>query len=210
MADYRVGLTGGVGSGKSTIAGMLKTLGAGVVDADVLVHELTGPGGAAIDALRQEFGNEAITAEGGLDRAWMRARAFADPDVRRRLESIVHPRVRAEAESRARDLANAAPYILLVIPLLVESGDWTSRVRRVLVVDCSVATQLKRVQSRPGIDRAMAESIVRAQADRSSRLAAADDVLFNEAPLSKLQPRAARLHALYCGLAAQSAAAGAL
>jgi dephospho-CoA kinase len=210
MPDYRVGLTGGVGSGKSTIAGMLKALGAGIVDADALVHELIAPGGAAIGDLCQEFGKNAITTEGGLDRAWMRARVFADPDMRRRLESILHPSVRAEAESRARVLANEAPYIVLVIPLLVESGDWTWRVRRVLVVDCSVGTQLDRIQARPGIDRPTAEAIVRAQADRPARLAAADDVLFNEAPLAELQPRVARLHELYCGFATRSAAAGAL
>lgn len=210
MPDYRVGLTGGVGSGKSTIAGMLKDLGAGVVDADALVHELISPGGAAIGDLHREFGENAMTSDGGLDRAWMRARAFADPDVRRRLESILHPRVRAAAELKTRDLAAKTPYIVLMIPLLVESGDWASRVRRVLVVDCSVATQLERIQARPGIDRSTAEAIVRAQADRPARLAAANDVLFNEAPLPELRPRVARLHALYCGLATQSATAGAL
>lgn len=210
MPDYRVGLTGGVGSGKSTIADMLKSLGAAIVDADALVHELIAPGGEAIGDLRREFGRDAITPEGGLDRAWMRARAFADDAVRHRLESILHPRVRAAAESRAQDLAREAPYVLLVIPLLVESGNWSARVRRVLVVDCSVATQLARIQARPGIDRATAEAIVRAQAVRPTRLAAADDVLFNEAPLTDLQPRVARLHELYCTLAAQSAAAGAL
>lgn len=210
MPDYRIGLTGGVGSGKSTVAQLLQTLGAGVIDADELVHELIAPGGAAIGALRQEFGAEAITPEGGLDRAWMRARAFADTGVRRRLEAILHPRVRATGESRAQTLASQAPYLVFMIPLLVESGDWSSRVQRVLVVDCSLETQLARVAERPGIDRATAEAIVRSQADRPVRLAAADDVLFNEAPLPEIRPRVALLHALYCGLAEKTAAPGAL
>lgn len=210
MSDYRIGLTGGVGSGKSTVAAMLQALGAGIVDADHLVHDLIAPAGAAIAQLRAEFGNDAITADGGLDRAWMRARAFSDSGVRRRLEAILHPRVRAAAESRAQALAPRVPYTVLVIPLLVESGDWTSRVRRVLVIDCAEATQLTRVQARPNIDRSTAEAILRAQADRTARLSAADDVLFNEAPLADLQPRVARLHAVYCRYAAESASPGAL
>jgi len=210
MPDYRIGLTGGVGSGKSTVASMLKALGAGIVDADHLVHELIAPGGAAVEALRAEFGSEAIAADGGLDRAWMRARAFSETAVRRRLEAILHPRVRAAAESRASALAAAVPYTVLVIPLLVESGDWTARVRRVLVIDCTEETQLARVQTRSNLDRAVAEAILSAQADRATRLAAADDVLFNEAPLADLQPRVARLHALYCGYAADADAAHAL
>lgn len=210
MSDYRIGLTGGVGSGKSTVAAMLQALGAGIVDADHLVHDLIAPAGAAIAQLRAEFGNDAITADGGLDRAWMRARAFSDSDVRRRLEAILHPRVRAAAESRAQALASSVPYTVLVIPLLVESGDWTSRVRRVLVIDCAEATQLTRVQARPNIDRSTAEAILRAQSDRSARLSAADDVLFNEAPLADLQPRVARLHASYCRYAAEAASPGAL
>ena len=210
MSDYRIGLTGGVGSGKSTVAAMLQALGAGIVDADHLVHDLIAPAGAAIAQLRAEFGNDAITADGGLDRAWMRARAFSDGDVRRRLEAILHPRVRAAAESRAQALAPRVPYTVLVIPLLVESGDWTSRVRRVLVIDCAEATQLTRVQARPNIDRSTAEAILRAQADRTTRLTAADDVLFNEAPLADLQPRVARLHAVYCRYASEAASPGAL
>jgi len=210
MPDYRIGLTGGVGSGKSTVASMLKALGAGIVDADHLVHELIAPSGAAVEPLRGEFGSQAIAADGGLDRAWMRARAFSDTAIRRRLEAILHPLVRAAAESRASTLAAAVPYTVLVIPLLVESGDWTTRVRRVLVIDCTEETQLARVQTRPNLDRAVAEAILSAQADRTTRLAAADEVLFNEAPLADLQPRVARLHALYCSYAADADAAHAL
>jgi dephospho-CoA kinase len=205
MSGYRVGLTGGVGSGKSTVAAMLRDLGAGIVDADQLVHELISPGGAAIAELRDAFGASAIANDGGLDRAWMRARAFRDVDARRQLERVLHPLVKAEADRRASALAVQVPYIVLVIPLLVESGEWKQRVQRVLVVDCSEATQLARVRARPGIDEATALAILRAQTDRASRLAAADDVLFNEAALTEVRPRVARLHAQYLQCAVANA-----
>ncbi len=197
MPGLRIGLTGGVGSGKSTVADMLQRLGAGVVDADVLVHELIGPGGAAIAECRATFGPESIAADGGLDRAWMRARVFTDPPARQRLEALLHPRVRAAAESRASALAPAVPYLVLMIPLLVESGEWASRVQRVLVVDCTESTQIERVCRRPGMDRATALGILTAQATRAARLAAADDLLFNEAPFDELRTRVEHLHRHY-------------
>jgi dephospho-CoA kinase len=199
---YRVGLTGGVGSGKSTVARLLQQRGAGIVDADRLVHELIAPGGAAIEDLRSEFGPDAIGADGGLDRAWMRSRAFTEERDRRRLESILHPRVRAASDVRAAQLAGSVSYIAFVVPLLVESGDWTNRVDRILVVDCSESVQLERVAARPGLDRAIALSIVRAQASRAERLSAADDVLFNEAPLALIVDSVAALHAHYVDAAA--------
>jgi len=202
MPGLRIGLTGGVGSGKSTVSGMLQQLGAGVVDADALVQELIGPGGAAIADCRAAFGPESIAADGGLDRAWMRARIFSDPASRHRLEALLHPRVRAAAESRAAALAPAVPYLVLMIPLLVESGDWVSRVQRVLVVDCTESTQIERVCSRPGMDRATALGILAAQATRAARLAAADDLLFNEGPLDDLQARVERLHHHYVSFTA--------
>ncbi len=197
MSIFSVGLTGGIGSGKSTIAAQLQRLGAAIVDADALVHELVAPGGAAIDALRAEFGSEALDSDGGLDRPAMRARAFADPGIRHRLETILHPRVRSAAEQRAAALAASAPYVVFVIPLLVESRDWGSRVHRVLVVDCATSTQLARLEARPGIDASTARAIVQAQADRAERLAAADDVIFNEAPLTIIEQRVLRLHRRY-------------
>ena len=202
MPGLRIGLTGGVGSGKSTVAGMLQQFGAGVVDADALVQELIGPGGAAIAECRAAFGPEAIAADGGLDRAWMRARVFSDSAARHELETLLHPRVRAAAESRAAALAPAVPYLVLMIPLLVESGEWASRVQRVLVVDCTESTQIERVCRRPGMNRATALGIRRAQATRSARLAAADDLLFNEVPLDDLQVRVERLHQRYISSAA--------
>jgi dephospho-CoA kinase len=197
MASMRIGLTGGVGSGKSTVATMLEALGAGLVDADALVHELIGPGGAAVAAVRAEFGPDAIAADGSVDRAWMRARVFSDPWARRRLEAVLHPQVHAESQARADALANSVPYVVLMIPLLVESGGWSRRVQRVLVVDCTEATQIERVCRRPGMTRATALGILAAQATRATRLAAADDVLFNELPLDALSSHVEHLHRHY-------------
>lgn len=199
---YRVGLTGGVGSGKSTVARLLQQRGAGIVDADQLVHELIAPGGAAIEDLRSEFGPDAIGADGGLDRAWMRSRVFTDERDRRRLESLLHPRVRAASDVRAAKLAGSVSYIAFVVPLLVESGDWRKRVDRILVVDCSESVQLERVAARPGLDRAIALSILQSQATRGARLAVADDVVFNEAPLALVEDSVATLHARYVYAAA--------
>lgn len=205
---FSVGLTGGVGSGKSTIAGMLMRHGAATVDADAIAHELTRTGGAALGAIRAAFGDAAIAADGALDREWMRGQAFADPGVRRRLEAILHPLIRQESERRAREHAAAgSPYVVFVIPLLVESGDARGRFHRILVVDCSTATQVARVCRRPGIDTSTALSILAAQATRAQRLAAADDVLFNESPLDETEPRVERLHGRYLELARTSSGA---
>lgn len=205
MPAFSVGLTGGIGSGKSTVAAMFHRRGAGIVDADALVHELIAPGGGAITALRDAFGAAAIAADGGLDRARMRELAFSDPLARQQLEAIVHPRVRALSDERAAALAATSPYIVFAVPLLVESGNWRERVQRVLVVDCSEAAQLARVCARPGMDAATAQAIMRTQATRQARLAAADDVLFNEAPLADIEARVAELHQQYSALAKSGA-----
>ncbi|MGE5161547.1 MAG: dephospho-CoA kinase [Betaproteobacteria bacterium] len=205
---FSVGLTGGVGSGKSTIGGMLSRRGAGIVDADAIAHELTQAGGAAIGALRAAFGDRAIAGDGSLDRSWMRARAFADAGARTLLESILHPLIRAASDRRAEAQAAAgSPYVVFVIPLLVESGDARGRFDRILVVDCSEATQIARVCQRPGIDASIARAILAAQSTRERRLEAADDVLFNEAPLAEIEARVDRLHQRYLDLAEQSSRA---
>jgi dephospho-CoA kinase len=204
-AYFSVGLTGGVGSGKSTIAGMLQHHGAGIVDADAIAHELTQADGAAIDGIRRAFGEAAIAANGTLDRAWMRARAFTDPEARRTLEGLLHPLIRAESNRRAEEHAAAgSPYVVFVIPLLVESGDARGRFTRVLVVDCSEAAQMARVCARPGVDAQVARGILAAQATRAQRLAAADDVLFNEAPLHEVSTRVELLHRRYVKRAEES------
>ena len=206
---FSVGLTGGVGSGKSTIAGMLLRHGAATVDADAIAHELTQAGGAAIEAIRQAFGAGSITGDGALDRAWMRNRVFADPTARRTLEGLLHPLIRATSNNRAAEhFAAGSPYVVFVIPLLVESGDARGRFDRVLVVDCSETTQIARVCARPGIDNSVARGIIAAQATRADRLAAADDVLFNEAPLPEIAERVERLHRRYLELAEGASRAG--
>ena len=188
---------------------MLLRHGAAVIDADAIAHELTRPGGAAIDALRAAFGPESITAEGALDRAWMRTRAFADPGTRRALEHLLHPLIREAADRRAGEQSSAgSPYVVFMIPLLVESGGGRDRFDRILVIDCTEATQIARVCARPGIEEGTARAILAAQASRSERLAAADDVLFNEAPLPEIAARVEHLHERYLELASASARAG--
>lgn len=180
-AVLRIGLTGGIGSGKSTVLGMLQALGAAGIDADAISRATTAAGGAAIPAIRAQFGDDFVTPEGALDRDRMRAHVYAQPQARRALEAIVHPLVGAETERQVQAaLAAGHRAIVFDIPLLVESGRWRRAVDRVLVVDCLPATQLARVQARSGLPPAQVEAIMAAQATRAQRLAAADAVVFNE------------------------------
>ena len=196
-----VGITGGIGSGKSTVADGFVALGAHLVDTDVIAHRLTAPGGAAIAAIREAFGAQAITADGRMDRAAMRAAVFADPAARKRLEGILHPLIRAATgEGIAAAFAQGAPYVLVAIPLLVESGNWRERVDRVLVVDCPVEVQIARVMKRSGLTRAEVEAIIATQASREARLAAADDVIDNGGPVDALAGPIARLHQRYLAM----------
>jgi dephospho-CoA kinase len=177
----RIGLTGGIGSGKSTVLAMLQVLGAAAIDADAISRATTAAGGAAIDAIRARFGPEFVTADGALDRARMRERAYAHPEARRELEQIIHPLV-GEEVARQVDaaLAAGARCIVFDIPLLVESGRWRQQVDRVLVVDCSPETQVARVVARSGLAPDEVRAIIAAQAPRALRLAAADLVICNE------------------------------
>jgi dephospho-CoA kinase len=174
----RIGLTGGIGSGKSTVAGFLREAGAAIVDTDAISRGLTLAGGAAMPAVEQQFGADFVTADGALDRDRMRALAFSDAAAKRRLESILPPLITAEALAQAN--AATAPLIVLDVPLLVESGRWRSRVARVLVVDCSAETQMQRVLQRPGWTRERVEGALAAQTSREARRAAADAVLLND------------------------------
>jgi dephospho-CoA kinase len=175
----RIGLTGGIGSGKSTVAAMLADLGAHVVDTDAIAHSLTAPGGDAIGVITERFGAEMITPEGALDRARMRARVFADPAAKATLEQILHPMITRLTEARA---AAAAPGQVLVfdVPLLVESGRWRKRVDHVLVVDCSAETQIARVTQRNGWPPEQVLAVLAAQASRDARQTAADAVILND------------------------------
>ncbi|GAB4213498.1 MAG: dephospho-CoA kinase [Rhodoferax sp.] len=177
----RVGLTGGIGSGKSTVAARLAVLGATVMDADAISRACTAPGGAAIPAICQSFGPEFIDNNGALDRARMRERVFADPAARQRLEAIVHPLVQQQvAQQSAAAQAQGARLLLFDVPLLVESGHWRARLDRVLVVDCAVETQIARVIARSGLSAQAVHAIVSAQASREQRLSAADAVIHND------------------------------
>jgi dephospho-CoA kinase len=190
----RVGLTGGIGSGKSTVLAMLAARGAAVIDADAISRATTAAGGAAIAAIARTFGPEFITADGALDRERMRARAYAEPQARKDLEAIIHPLVGAESERQVQAaLAAGARCIVFDIPLLVESGRWRRQVDRILVVDCHAATQVQRVVARSGLAPAQVEAIMAAQAPRALRLAAADVVVFNEGiTLEQLQAQVAQ------------------
>jgi dephospho-CoA kinase len=174
----RVGLTGGIGSGKSTVAASLRELGAAIIDTDTIARRLTGPAGAAMAALRQEFGQAIITADGALDRVAMRALAFADPAARRRLEAVLHPLIGLEAEREAAGTTCAL--VVFDVPLLAESQHWRARVERVLVVDCSEATQVARVLQRHGWSADTVWRVIASQAPRAARRAIADAVIFND------------------------------
>ena len=177
----RIGLTGGIGSGKSTVLQMLRELGAAAIDADAISRATTAPGGAAIPHIASRFGPEFIGADGALDRVRMRERAYAQPEARRELEQIIHPLV-GEEIARQVDAALAAGTRCIVfdIPLLVETGRWRAQVDRVLVVDCEPETQVARVAARSGLAADEVRAIIAAQAPRALRLAAADIVICNE------------------------------
>lgn len=206
--SFVVGLTGGIGSGKSTVAELFVAHGAELVDTDAIAHALTAPGGAAIASLRATFGDDFIGADGALDRARMRALVFADPPARARLEAVLHPLIRAESRRRVEE--SSAPYVVLAVPLLVEAGNWRERCDRVLVVDCPVEQQRVRAMARSGLSAAEADRIISAQATRAQRLAAADDVIDNSGPAAMLPERVDALHHRYLTLAAAEKPAGAL
>ena len=178
-SGLRIGLTGGIGSGKSTVARRLATLGALVVDTDALAHALTAPGGAAIAAIAQAFGADMIAADGAMDRAKMRALVFADPTQRQRLEAILHPMIASATRAQA-SRADAGQPVVFDVPLLTESGTWRARVERVLVVDASRATQVARVVQRSGWTADAVERTIAQQATRAQRRAIADAVIVND------------------------------
>jgi dephospho-CoA kinase len=209
-ARFVVGLTGGMGSGKSFVADRFaQRHGITLVDADAISHSLTGPAGAAMPRLAAAFGPGIIARDGSLDRAAMRALAFDDEAVLRRLEGILHPMIRDESARRV--LADTGPYVLSVVPLLVERGDPRANVDRILVIDCSEAEQVERVLRRNGLPREQILAILARQATRAVRLQAADDVIDNGATtgadLVSIDAQVDALHARYAGLAAAKALA---
>jgi len=199
MRPLRIGLTGGIASGKSTVAAGFAALGVPVIDTDEIARAVVRPGGAALPAVVEAFGADVLGVDGSLDRRRLRARVFTDPDARRRLEAILHPHIEA-ATLAASDRARGA-YQVLVVPLLIESG-FDRHVDRVLVVDCPEDLQRSRLLARDDEDPAQVERILAAQASRGQRLARADDVIDNAGGLDAMRDAVAALHARYLSLAA--------
>jgi len=196
---FVVGLTGGIGSGKSAAADEFGRLGATVVDTDRIARELTAAGGAALAPLRKIFDESHFDATGAMDRAKMRAVVFADPILREKLEALLHPMIRAESERRIA--AAAGPYVVFAVPLLIESGDYRSRVDRVAVVDCAEELQLARVRQRSALPDEEIRRIIAAQVPREKRRAAADDLIDNSGSIDALHKQVAELHRKYTALA---------
>ncbi len=205
MSAFVVGLTGGIGSGKSAATACFAAYGVDVVDADVIAHELTAAGGAAMPALLAAFGAEVAAADGALDRGRMRRLVFADKRARARLEAILHPLIRGLSGERCR-LAGS-PYVILAVPLLVESGGYRERCDRIVAVDCPESLQISRVMSRNGLSAAEVRAIMLTQASRGERLAVADDVIANDGDLAHLETQVDKLHQAYLRLSSQKAKA---
>lgn len=200
----KIGLTGGIGSGKSRVADLLASWGATVIDTDEISRSLTAAGGAAMPEIVRVFGPAAAGPDGAMDRGWMRAKVFAEPAARATLEAILHPLIsRAALDAGARA---TGCYVVFVVPLLIESGRWAERVDRVCVVDCDPETQIRRVQSRSGLTADTIQRIMATQAARDTRLAAAHDVILNDGATSAetLCARTRALHDRWCALASAS------
>ena len=198
QSALKIGLTGGIGCGKSTVADRFAALGAAVIDTDHIAHHLTMAHGAAMPDLLAEFGPACAAPDGALDRNWMRALVFEDAGARARLEAVLHPRIRAATEAAAARAEGS--YLLFVVPLLLESGTWRERVDRILVVDCPEVMQIARVMARNGLPEQQVKAIMAAQTTRQARRAAADDIVVNEGEKDALTPQIDRLHNFYISL----------
>ncbi len=190
-----IGLTGGIGSGKTTVSDLLGTLGAGIIDTDLISHEITAAGGSAIAGIQNMFGNEYLTSQGALNRPKMRALVFSDSVARQTLEQITHPLIREETVKQAISLAQSGvPYLVFVVPLLIESGSWLNLIDYLVVVDCPEETQIARVMHRNNMPREAVMGILNAQTSRTTRLASADAVIENEGDLEMLKTAVFNLH----------------
>jgi len=201
ISKFKLGLTGGIGSGKTQVANLLAGWGASVIDTDLIAHSLTAPAGQAIEPIRQMFGAEVLEPSGALNRARMRELVFADPARRVELEAILHPLIEQAVRQEAEQAQGL--YVVFVVPLLVESGRWRQQIDRLCVVDCDQLTQIERVQSRSGLELATIQKILAAQATREQRLAVADDVIDNSkaVTMSDLEKQVLVLHQGWCNLA---------
>ncbi len=195
-----IGLTGGIGSGKSTVADLFVRHGARLIDTDEISHELTGSGGAAIPEIRTAFGIDSVDKHGALDRSKMRELIFAKPDAKKQLESILHPLILKQVKQLASAVTHA-PYTLVAIPLLFESARYRGWLHRTLVVDCPEELQIARTMQRSGLDKALIQSIMNQQISRSERAALADDIILNNSDLAALSAQVDSLHARYLTIA---------
>ncbi len=190
-----VGLTGGIGSGKTAVSDKLAQLGAGIIDTDLIAHQITTPKGAAIPLIQEWFGPNFIDSSGALDRAKMRNLVFADPEARKALEAITHPLIREETIRQAMELINEkVPYVVFVVPLLIESGNWMSVLDYLVVVDCPEEVQIERVMHRSKLPRNEVERILKTQVNRQERIAYANVVIENQGSLADLQAQILELH----------------
>ena len=201
--SYSIGLTGGIGSGKSTVAALFKECGVTVIDSDAISHQLTHPGGGAIAAIRAAFGAGYIDASGALDRQKMRQLVFSDPAAKQRLEGILHPLIHAQMLAQAR-VANTSPYLLMVVPLLFETQNYLELVQRTLVVDCAESTQVARAMQRSGLGEQEVRAIMAQQISRIERLQRADDIIQNDGDLQSLRQQVEQSHRHYLALSAGS------
>jgi len=197
---FIVGLTGGIGSGKTTVGELFASEGAGLVDTDEIARQLTAANQPAVEAIAARFGPQFVAEDGSLDRVRMRKLVFAQPSERKDLEAILHPLIRQESKRQIQE--STQPYVVLVVPLLIESGDHGRALNRILVVDCEPQTQVNRVMQRSGLSRNEVLSIIAAQAPRELRLSEADDIIHNDSDLETLRAQVKPLHLFYLGLAA--------
>jgi len=190
-----IGLTGGIGSGKTAVSDLLTKLGAGIIDTDLIAHQITAPHGSAISQIEKQFGPDFIAADGALNREKMRSLVFAKPEARKSLEAIAHPLIRQETARQAVQLyKQGAPYLVFVVPLLIESGSWMELIDRLVLVDCPKETQIQRVMQRSNLLQEEVERILAAQASREERLKYADVVIENQASLKDLEVEVQNLH----------------
>ncbi len=203
---FCVGVTGGIGSGKSRAAALFAELGADVIDTDDIAHEITAAGGSAMTAIIKTFGAALTAADGSMDRGAMRRLVFENPDARKQLENILHPLIRERARNRV--MASSAPYVLLVVPLLLETGAYRDLIRRVLVIDCDESLQISRAMRRSNLTADAVRAIMAAQLPRQQRLAGADDVIRNDGDIAQLRAQVTDLHQLYLKQAGNGSAGG--
>ena len=196
---FAVGLTGGIGSGKTTVAELFTSQGAGLVDTDEISHRLTAPAQPAIAEIARKFGPQFVVDDGSLDRVRMRDLVFAHPSARKDLETILHPLIRQASTRQIQE--STAPYVVVVVPLLIETGAYRQMMGRILVVDCEPETQVRRVMERSGLSRNEVLSIIASQVSRQERLREADDIIHNDGDLETLRAQVNLLHLRYLGLA---------